>query len=97
MISLQIDNPTIEQKLFDAIKNQKRDMEDIVIEAIEKFLNSKNDNSSQDFSSLPSCVDQYIGIVKEDEIDKEFQELSNSALEKVWDNQEDEVYDRFLR
>jgi len=98
MISLQIDNPSIEQKLFDAIKHQKRDMEDIVIEAIEKFLASKNANpSKKDFASLPSSVDQCIGVVKEDEIDKEFEKLSNRALEKVWDNQEDKVYDRFLQ
>ena len=27
----------------------------------------------------------------------EFQKLSNLSLEKIWDNKEDEVYDRFLR
>lgn len=26
-----------------------------------------------------------------------WQELSTPSLEKVWDNQEDEVYDRFLK
>lgn len=26
-----------------------------------------------------------------------FQELSNSSLEKIWNNKEDEVYDRFLK
>ncbi len=31
-----------------------------------------------------------------DNIEKEFQEFSNIALEKVWDNKEDEIYDRFL-
>ncbi len=31
-----------------------------------------------------------------DNTEKEFQEFSNIALEKVWDNKEDEIYDRFL-
>ena len=26
-----------------------------------------------------------------------FQELSNISLEKIWNNKEDEVYDRFLK
>ena len=32
----------------------------------------------------------------EDELDH-FQELSNISLEKIWNNKEDEVYDRFLK
>ncbi|KIM12240.1 MAG: hypothetical protein KU38_04965 [Sulfurovum sp. FS08-3] len=79
MISLQIDNPTIEQKLFDAIKKQKRDLEDIVVEAVEKFLANKENNT----------------LAKQDE-SKAFQTLSNASLERIWDNQEDEAYDRFL-
>ncbi len=31
-----------------------------------------------------------------DNTEKEFQEFSNIVLEKVWDNKEDEIYDRFL-
>jgi len=27
----------------------------------------------------------------------EFQELSNLSLAKIWDNKEDEIYDKFLR
>jgi hypothetical protein len=47
-------------------------------------------------------IDKY--IVTESEIDlelkkeiDEFQELSNLSLAKIWDNKEDEVYNRFLR
>ncbi|MBD3843253.1 MAG: hypothetical protein IE909_15505 [Campylobacterales bacterium] len=32
----------------------------------------------------------------EDELSN-FQELSNISLEKIWNNKEDEVYDRFLK
>ena len=28
---------------------------------------------------------------------KEFISLSNNSLDKIWDNQEDEIYDKFLQ
>ena len=37
----------------------------------------------------------YIDSKKQENID--FMKLSNTALEKVWDNKEDSVYDKFLK
>lgn len=35
--------------------------------------------------------------VKNDEyLSKDFMQISNSSLEKIWDNKEDSVYDKFI-
>ena len=105
-ITLKIDNPHLEEQLLLFLKEQKQSLEEVTIEALQFFMNAfkKKDIKKIDIDSLPSSVDKYIGIVGENEVDLkfkkergEFQELSNLSLEKVWDNKEDEVYDRFLR
>ena len=67
------------------IEQQKQDVEKVTVDMLQfllyAFQKKENLNAKK--------------IVK-DELDG-FQELSNISLEKVWDNQEDEVYDRFLR
>jgi hypothetical protein len=48
-----------------------------------------------DFSSL--STDSFdVDNSRQSEVNA-FQELSNISLEKIWDNKEDEVYDRFLK
>lgn len=35
-------------------------------------------------------------VINEQKESKDFMNISQSSLEKVWDNQEDSVYDKFL-
>jgi hypothetical protein len=93
-ITLKIDNPHLEEQLLLFLKEQKQDLEEVTIEALQFFMNAFKKKD----------IKKYIGILGENEVDlkfkkerDEFQELSNLSLEKVWDNKEDEVYDRFLR
>ena len=39
-ITLKIDNPDIEQLLLQFVKQQKQDLEEVVLEAIKKFVYS---------------------------------------------------------
>ena len=108
-ITLKIDNPHLEEQLLLFLKEKKQGLEEVTIEALQFFMNAfkrnQKDNIQKiDIDALPTSVDRYIGIVDESEVDwklknkrDEFQELSNLSLEKIWDNKEDEVYDRFLR
>jgi len=84
MLSIQIDNPTIEKKLLYTIQNQKRGLEDIVIEAIDKFLNSNEKSTQSSIDTLPSLIDKYIGIVKADEIDEEYQSSREVMLKEKY-------------
>ncbi len=40
MITLKIENPEIESKLKEFVKNQKQGLEDIAVEAIRQFISS---------------------------------------------------------
>jgi hypothetical protein len=93
-ITLKIDNPHLEEQLLLFLKEQKQGLEEVTIEALQFFMNAFKKKD----------IKKYVEIVSENEVDlkfkkerDEFQELSNLSLEKVWDNKEDEVYDRFLR
>ena len=93
-ITLKIDNPHLEEQLLLFLKEQKQGLEEVTIEALQFFMNAFKKKD----------IKKYVKIVSENEVDlkfkkerDEFQELSNLSLEKVWDNKEDEVYDRFLR
>jgi len=35
--------------------------------------------------------------IKKENIEKDFQELSHLSFKKNWDNQEDSIYDKFLK
>ena len=37
----------------------------------------------------------YIDLKKQEDVD--YMKLSNTAMEKIWDNKEDSVYDKFLK
>ncbi len=40
MITLKIENPEIESKLKEFVKNQKQELEDVAVEAIRQFIGS---------------------------------------------------------
>ncbi len=84
-ITLKIDNPDIEEQLLQFLKQQKQDLEEVTIETLQFLLNAFQKKER---------ISKYKKI--EDELNG-FQELSNVSLEKIWNNKEDEVYDRFLR
>ncbi len=44
MITLKIENPEIEIKLMDFVKNQNQKLEDVTIEAIKQFISSFEDD-----------------------------------------------------
>ena len=64
-------------------------------------LNIKDDYVNEFFSFLKSIEDKAIisKIIKSQNTqeDKEFSKLSNQHLEKIWDNQEDSIYDKFIK
>ena len=35
--------------------------------------------------------------IKKENIEKDFQKLSHLSFKKIWDNQEDNIYDKFLK
>jgi len=72
------------KKLLYTIQNQKRGLEDIVIEAIDKFLNSNEKSTQSSIDTLPSLIDKYIGIVKADEIDEEYQSSREVMLKEKY-------------
>ena len=47
-------------------------------------------------NSLKSNIVSSYEIMSEVSEEKEFQKLSDPELQKVWDNSEDSVYDKFL-
>lgn len=76
-IILKINNPDLEEQLGQFVKQQKQNVEDITVEALEFFINTfhkKQKKYSQkiDIDALPSSVDKYIGIVDENEIDMDY-------------------------
>jgi len=83
-ITLKIDNPHLEQELKEFLTEQKQCLEEVTIEALRFFINAFKRNQKIDID-LESKKER-----------KEFQELSNQSLVKIWDNKEDEIYDRFL-
>jgi len=95
-LRLQINNPDIERLLVEFVKQQKEDLKEISFETLEFFIKTfrKRGNQKIDIDALPSSVDKYVGIVSQEDAD--FQNISTVSLEKIWNNKEDEVYDRFL-
>ncbi len=84
-ITLKIDNPDIEQQLLQFVKQQKEDLEEITVEILQFLLNAFQ--KKEELNRHKEIEDELNG----------FQELSNVSLEKIWDNKEDEIYDKFLR
>jgi hypothetical protein len=76
-ITLKIDNPHLEEQLLLFLKEKKRDIEEVTVEALEFFMNVFGKNNDDypkkiDIDTLPSSVDKYIGIVKENEVDLDY-------------------------
>jgi len=46
--------------------------------------------------NLKSNVISKYEIINQNSEQKDFTKISNKSLEKIWDNKEDAVYDRFL-
>ena len=88
IITLKIDNPHLEEQLFLFLKEQKQGLEEVTVEALQFFINAFRKNNIKKIDKVD------LELKKEGD---EFQELSNLSLAKIWDNKEDEVYDRFLR
>ena len=87
-LRLQINNPDIEELLIKFVKQQKEDLREISFETLEFFIKTfrKKSNTQMDLNPKQSNSEF-----------NDFQELSNISLEKIWDNDEDEIYDKFLK
>ena len=46
--------------------------------------------------NLKSGVIKKYELIRDDKTQKDFMEASQESLEKVWDNNEDSLYDRYL-
>lgn len=84
-LRLQINNPDIERLLVAFVKQQKEDVKEISFETLEFFIKTFRNRENEKIESE---------VVLSEEVD--FQNISTLSLEKVWNNQEDEVYDKFL-
>lgn len=83
-ITLKINNPDIEQQFMEFLKQQKQDLEEVTVDMLEFLLNAFQKREKLKYEKN---IDNELN---------EFKELSNVSLEKIWNNKEDEVYDRFL-
>jgi len=84
---LQINNPDIEQLLIEFVKQRKEDLKEISFETLEFFIKTFKRDNIKSFN-------KNIDTINQEDID--FQNISNISLDKIWNNQEDSVYDKFL-
>ena len=64
----------------------KLEIEDSKLDVVLNIINNLKDD----------IVKRY-EIVNSDKEDKDFINISQHSLEKVWDNQEDSIYDKYLK
>jgi len=57
---------------------------------------SKLDVIKNILDNLKEDIIKKYQILDDKKENKEFISLSNNSLDKIWDNQEDEIYDKFL-
>jgi len=86
-LTLQINNPDIEQLLIEFVKQRKEDLKEISFETLEFFIKTFKRDNIKSFN-------KNIDTINQEDID--FQNISNISLDKIWNNQEDSVYDKFL-
>ena len=86
-LTLQINNPDIERLLIEFIKQRKEDLKEISFETLEFFIKTFKRDNIKSFN-------KNIDTINQEDID--FQNISNISLDKIWNNQEDSVYDKFL-
>ena len=47
--------------------------------------------------SLKTDIIKNYQVKSDENLSKDFMQLSNTSLEKIWDNKEDSVYDKFIK
>jgi len=47
--------------------------------------------------SLKTDIIKNYQVKSDENLSKDFMQLSNTSLEKIWDNEEDSVYDKFIK
>ena len=88
-IKLNINNPLLEEQLLQFVQQQKQNVEEVTLEALQFFINAFHQNQKPyspkiDIDTLPSSVDKYIGIVNENEIDLDYKCSRGNYLEEKY-------------
>jgi hypothetical protein len=80
MIILKIENPEIENKLINFVKTQKKELEEVVVEAIQQLINSLQINEIQ---YTKKDVTKYMHIIEKD---FDIKQTDDTALEHIQDS-----------
>ncbi len=80
MITLKIENPEIENKLINFVKTQKKDLEEIAIEAIQQFINSLQ---AKEIEYKKKDVTKYMHVIEKE---YDIKQADETALEHIEDS-----------
>jgi len=73
-ITVKIDNPDLEQKLIEFVKQQKQDLEEVTIEALKNFIDLFHQKKKFDFKKKDPR--EHSRIIKRDFDDKDVDEVA---------------------
>jgi len=80
MTTLKIENPEIENKLINFVKTQKKDLEEVAIEAIQQFINSLQ---AKETKYKKKDVTKYMHVIEKD---YDIKQADDTALEHIEDS-----------
>jgi hypothetical protein len=75
-----------DKKREKAMQTLKLEIEDSKLDIVLNIINNLKDD----------IIKRYV-IINESQEDKDFINISQHHLEKIWDNQEDNIYDKYLK
>ena len=73
-ITVKIDNPDLEQKLIEFVKQQKQDLEEVTIEALKNFIDLFHQKKKFDFKKKDPR--EHSRIIKRDFDDKDVDKVA---------------------
>ena len=78
IITLKIDNPKLEEQLFQFLKEQKKSLEEITVEALQSFIDTFKKNKKSDSSAFFNTLkNRNFKIDKNIDIDNVMNEINN--------------------